>query len=105
RELPYDHVLAPIQESQEFYSASGLVDYIFNKQETCYSPLELKNFLDSHNLEFLGFHKISNVHQQQYSEMFPDDTSRVNLDHWETYEIEYPSVFTGMMQFWCCKKS
>jgi len=104
RGLPFHHPVAPIQESLEFYSASGLVDYIFNKQETQYTPLGLQKLLDEHGLKFLGFHQIAGVHQHQFQEMFPDGKAMSSLENWEKYETEYPEVFGEMMQFWCCHK-
>ncbi|MBL4838153.1 MAG: methyltransferase domain-containing protein [Kordiimonadaceae bacterium] len=100
--LPFNHPMASIQKSQDFFSASGLHDYIFNKSELRYTPASLKSLLADHGLRFIGFHSIRGDTKQKYQALFPSDTAMADLDNWEKFEQLHPETFDNMMQFWCC---
>jgi len=104
RDLPDDHPVKPVENSREFYSASGLHDFVFNMHELRFTPLELKNLLEQNGLEFIGFDIKRGDHKKLYLKQFPDDAQMTNLDNWDRLEQENPSIFDGMMQFWCCLK-
>lgn len=102
RDLPFYHSAARVALTQEFYSTSGLHDYIFNKREICYTPVSLASLLKQHNLRFLGFHSIRPDYEEKYRQYYPDDPEMTNLENWDKFEEKYPDVFGEMMQFWCC---
>ncbi len=102
KSLPDDHALKSLQETREFYSISGLHDYIFNVHEVTYTPLELKTFLDTANLKLLGIDGEKSGVSNQYLAQYPDDTAMKNLDNWEEFEKQNPDCFSGMMHFWAC---
>ncbi|MBV1900191.1 MAG: class I SAM-dependent methyltransferase [Kordiimonadaceae bacterium] len=102
--LPFNSPMASIQKSQEFFSASGLHDYIFNKREIRYTPANLKSLLADHGLRFIGFHGMRGDTKQKYQALFPSDTAMADLDSWEKFEQLHPETFDNMMQFWCCAK-
>jgi len=104
RELESGHPVKAIANSREFYSASGLHDYVFNTHEIHFTPKKLKALLSENDLEFIGFDLRRSEFKTLYQERFPDDTSMTNLDNWDTMETEYPDMFAGMMQFWCSVK-
>jgi len=104
RELPNDHPAKPIERSREFYSASGLHDFVFNTHELRYTPLELKTLLEQNDMEFIGFDIKRGDHKTLYHNRFPDDIMMTNLENWDALEQDHPTVFDGMMQFWCHKK-
>ncbi|MCK0068721.1 class I SAM-dependent methyltransferase [Kordiimonas laminariae] len=102
KNLPEDHKLKSLQETREFYSVSGLHDYIFNVHEVTYTPLELKSFLDAANLKLLGIDGEKSGVSNQYLAQYPDDTAMKNLNNWEEFEKQNPDCFSGMMHFWAC---
>ena len=103
RGLPDDHPAKPVTQSREFYSASGLHDYVFNIHEVRYSPLQLKTLLEDQRLEFLGFDVPRGDLTTAYKARFPNDKAMVNLENWDTLEADSPDLFEDMMQFWCRK--
>ena len=104
RDLPEDHPVKPIANSREFYSASGLHDFVFNTHELRYTPLQVADLLDSHDLEFVGFDMAHPNQVSAYKTQFPEDSLMTNLENWDTFEQNNPSLFEAMMQFWCVRK-
>ncbi len=64
----------------------------------------LANFLNAHNLNFLGFETGSLV-TRSYKIRFPNDPSTTDLNNWHIYEEENPETFLGMYQFWIQKNT
>jgi hypothetical protein len=56
--------------------------------------------LEKHDLTFIGFAGIDN---QEFRKRNPNDGSLRNLDLWHAFEIENPTTFVGMYQFWVQK--
>jgi len=104
RLLPDNHPVKPITNSREFYSTSGLHDFVFNSHELRTSPLELKQLLDQHGLEFIGFDIPRGDLIAEYKARFPQDPNMTNLENWDAFEKDNPTTFKEMMQFWCIKK-
>jgi len=104
RQLPVDHPVKPVADSREFYSASGLHDYVFNTHELRYTPLQLKALLDDHGLIFIGFDIGRGDYIAAYKVRFPDDPTLSDLENWDQFEQDVPDVFEDMLQFWCIKK-
>lgn len=105
RALPEDHPAKAVMYSRDFYSASGLHDFVFNKHELRYSPAGLKELLEAHNLQFLGFDLAQGEIAAQYLELFPGDPGMTDLDNWDQFEDQHPDTFGDMMQFWCTAKN
>ena len=108
----YRHHLLELNESQElqyawkgidFYSMSACRDLIFHVQEYRMRLDEIAQFLDAHQLKFLGF-DIERGIIESYKLRFPDDPSTSNLKCWHIYEQENPHTFTAMYQFLVQKK-
>ena len=108
----YRHHLLGLNESQElqyawkgvdFYSMSACRDLIFHVQEHRMELNEIAQFLDAHQLKFLGF-DIERGVLESYKIRFPDDPSTSNLKYWHIYEQENPHTFTAMYQFLIQKK-
>ena len=100
--LPDDHQFKSLQHTREFYSISGLHDYIFNVHEITYTPLELKELLAQAKLKLLGIDGEKSGVARQYLEQYPDDPAMKNLDNWEEFEKQHPDSFKGMIHFWAC---
>ena len=103
RSLPEGHKIKSIEKTRDFYSVSGLHDYVFNRHEITYTPLQLQNLLEDQPLNFVGFHFTSGDYVNQYASRFPEDEAQTNLSNWELLDKETPDMFSGMMQFWVQK--
>ena len=64
----------------------------------------IDQFLDAHQLKFLGF-DIERAVLESYKLRFPGDPAASNLKYWHIYEQENPHTFTSMYQFLVQKKS
>ncbi len=92
-------------ESDDFYSMSGTVDLLFHEYETQFTPLKLRKLCDQHGLQFLGFSSLSNEVKKAFIEHQGDDADFTNLEQWEAFEIDHPTTFSRMYQFYCQKLS
>ena len=86
----------------DFFTMSTCRDLLFHVQETRFTLPEIAGFLKENGLKFLGFVLPEPV-QKRYSERFPDDPARTNLEHWDQFERENPDSFISMYQFWVQK--
>lgn len=99
--LPPASEFAEVIETRDFFSVSGLHDYVFNVQEATYTPLELKDLLEKGGLEFLGFDLPSTDVAHGYASVNPADRFMSDLEAWDRFEAEHPGTFSLMFQFWC----
>ncbi len=103
KETPEDHELKKILFFNDFYSISMMRDLLFHAHEDPFTILRIKKDIEDLGLEFAGFSTLGAQTIRQYREMFPDETTLLDLDNWSAYEEKYPDTFTGMYQFWCRK--
>jgi len=68
-------------------------------QEYRYSINEIKEILDSFNLEFLGF-LLDHSIKKKYANEFKNDKSQTNLLNWNNFEEKNQNTFREMYQFW-----
>lgn len=101
--LPDAHLAHGVVDSPEFHTLDGLHDLIFNVQESRTSPAGLKKLLAGSGLMFLGFDVSDPAAKAAYARAHPADPLMRDLDNWETFEQNNPSVFAEMYQFWCRK--
>jgi tetratricopeptide (TPR) repeat protein/SAM-dependent methyltransferase len=87
----------------DFYTMSECRDLIFHVQEHRHTIPLIKESLEELGLNFIGFSLEPRV-VGQYRARFPEDQSRTNLDLWNVFENENPSIFTGLYQFWVQKR-
>lgn len=100
-EVPSDQAVSKVVETRDFFSMSGLHDYVFNVQEQAYTPLGLKSFLGQAQLEFLGFDLPTMDVDIDYRKVNPADRFLTDLEAWEHFEVDHPDTFAAMFQFWC----
>jgi len=98
--MALDYVIGGV----DFYSTSTCRDLIFHVQEHRLQLDTIAQFLDNHQLKFLGF-DIERGVLESYKNRFPDDPSASNLKYWHMYEQENPHTFTSMYQFLVQKSS
>jgi hypothetical protein len=94
--------LAKIAERLDFFSTNCCRDLLFHVQEYQCTLPEINEFIRQNQLEFLGFNLPGSV-LQNFRERFPIDRTLTNLTLWHDFEIENPSTFEGMYQFWVRK--
>jgi 2-polyprenyl-3-methyl-5-hydroxy-6-metoxy-1,4-benzoquinol methylase len=97
-----DGAAAKVVNWPDFFSTSPCRDLLFHVQEHQFTLPEVDIFLRENRLVFLGFDLPSGV-LQNFRQRFPDHGTMTNLALWHTFEVENPSLFTGMYQFWIRK--
>jgi len=86
----------------DFFSTSRCRDLLFHVQERQFTLPEIADFLRENELEFLGF-DLPGGALQNFRQRFPNYGTITDLTHWHTFELENPSLFAGMYQFWIRK--
>jgi tetratricopeptide (TPR) repeat protein/SAM-dependent methyltransferase len=99
-----DRSLSKVTELADFFSTSGCRDLLFHVQEHHLNLPEISLFLRQNGLKLLGFELPGRV-LRDFRHRFPNDKTMTDLDLWHTFEIENPSIFAGMYQFWIQKIS
>ncbi|MBT8521732.1 tetratricopeptide repeat protein [Polynucleobacter paneuropaeus] len=82
----------------DFYSMSACRDLVFHVQEHRMRLDKIDQFLEKHQLKFLGF-DIDRPSFKSYKINFPDDPFGLNLKNWHIFENENPHTFRLMYQF------
>ncbi|WP_136416257.1 tetratricopeptide repeat protein [Herbaspirillum sp. ST 5-3] len=88
---------------RDYYETSGCRDLLFHVQEHRFTLPMIKDAIEQFDLDFVGF-LLSPAIGRRYSERFPDDQPRTNLDNWHVFENENPDTFVGMYQFFVQKR-
>lgn len=97
-----DHGLigeARLAANLDFYSISGCRDLVFHPQETSFTIPDLARMIDKLGLRFLGFSFPSPAFLDGYRGRFPDDPAATNLDNWDRFERQNPTLFSRMYIF------
>jgi SAM-dependent methyltransferase len=97
-----DDSLKSLIRSDDFFSASECRDLLFHVQEHQITLPEIKSFLAESNLQFTGFN-LDRAALQRFATRFPGPSALLDLDCWHRYEVETPSTFLGMYQFFVRK--
>ena len=100
QDLMADERFQSLLTRKDFYATSDCRDLLFHVQECRFTPLQIKEILDTLGLTFIGFEPRD---FRQYLMCFPEDTAKTNLENWEAFEIENPGTFPNMFQFWVQK--
>ena len=82
-----------------FWNLSGVRDLVFHEQEYRYCIEELIEIIKLFKFEFLGF-VIQKDILDYYTEKFPYDNNKTDLENWDKFEKSHPEIFGGMYQFW-----
>jgi SAM-dependent methyltransferase/tetratricopeptide (TPR) repeat protein len=94
REQRWEMVL----NSNDFYSASGCRDLLFNVMEHRFSLPEIAAFLNEHELVFHGF-ELDDAVIEKFRQRYLGADALTNLDCWNAFEIDNPKTFRGMYVF------
>ena len=87
----------------DYYSLSECRDLLFHVQEHQLNLPEIKKWLDSAGMEFLGFFNADDS-IRKYRQLFPQDPAATNLDLWAAYEEKNPDTFASMYRMWLKKR-
>jgi SAM-dependent methyltransferase/Tfp pilus assembly protein PilF len=90
-------------QNGDFFASSALRDLVFHVQEHEFSLAEISRMLDDQDLTFLGFIGLSRAVRNAYANFAPDDESQRDLEAWSLFEMQAPTTFAGMYQFWVRK--
>jgi SAM-dependent methyltransferase len=85
-------------EAADFYSMSGCRDLLFHIMEHRFTISRIKSFLEENSLSFLGF-DLDPRTIEHFRMQFPGNTALLDLDNWQTFEVENPQVFRRMYVF------
>ena len=96
-----DRELAPLLQSEDFFSMSGCRDLLFHVQEQHFTVLEIWRALDQLDLRFCGFDPPNDAVLQGFAREYPDPGASLDLERWDRFEQANPDIFAGMYQFWC----
>ena len=101
--LPEEHPAHSVLLLRDFYSISGCRDLLMHVQEKHFTLRDIADSLDQLNLRFVGF--LCDVQLlSRFRSMFPGDAALSDLVLWDRFEEANPGSFSGMYQFWCCRK-
>jgi len=102
--LGEDSPVHAVSRRADFFSTSNCRDLLFHVQEHRFTLPRIKQFMNEYKLQMLGFDTDLAV-LQHYSESFPDDSARTDLDNWHIYEQQNPHTFARMYQFYVQKQT
>ena len=94
--------LRALTHMSDYYYLNMYRDLLFNVQEERFDIPRIKADLKTLGLQFEGF-KVPPPVVKHYRQLFPDDPTGVNLDHWHSYEQANPDTFLECYAFWCRK--
>ena len=92
-----------IVSNPDFYCLSGLRDLLFHVQEHRFTISEIKESLAQLGLDFCGFEFRSDKKVDKFKSQNIAQNAIYDLDKWDVFEKENPTIFFGMYQFWCQK--
>jgi 2-polyprenyl-3-methyl-5-hydroxy-6-metoxy-1,4-benzoquinol methylase/Flp pilus assembly protein TadD len=96
-----DAAMKSISQYPDYFAMSSCRDLLFHVQEHHTTIPEIKAFLTANDLGFIGFDGPMNA---RYAERYPADRAMTDLDCWHQFELEQPTTFLNMYQFWVQKR-
>ena len=95
--------LASLTRFTDFFTTSECRDLLFHVQEARLSIPLIKAFIMNHKLRFIGFEFGRPLLQQYRNHFAASGWAWTDLDRWHSFEVDNPSTFSGMYQFWIQK--
>ena len=92
--------LFPLTTWSDFYCLSEFRDLVFHVQEHRFTLLQIQGLLKKLRLNFAGFELINN---KEFIDQNSAPEALYDLEIWHNFEVENPTYFSGMYQFWCQK--
>ena len=98
-----DGNFSTIVSRPDFFNTSGCRDLLFNPVEHQYTLPEVKQLIEGHNFNFLGFIGVQELYKSQFDQMFPLDKARTSINNWDVIEHANTNMFDSMYQFYVQK--
>ena len=95
--------MAGIHNSTDFFSLSECRDMLFHVQEHRFTLPQVEDALLDLKLKFLGFELDNQKAMRRFRKSHPSKPALISLSLWHKFELENPSTFGAMYQFWCKK--
>jgi SAM-dependent methyltransferase len=89
---------------KDFSSTSGCRDLLFHVMEHQFTLPQIGAFLETNNLDFLGFEQLPPDVREQFERQFSESTAIRDLASWHTFEQTHPLTFANMYCFWIQKR-
>lgn len=94
--------LQSVIQWNDFFATSECRDLLFHVREQQTTLREIRAFLAANHVQFSGF-MLDAPTLQRFVGRFPEPAALTDLDCWEDFEIQEPSTFAAMYQFWIQK--
>ena len=94
--------LKSVMNHNDFFSTSECRDLLFHVQEHCFNLNQIDELLKVCGLTFLGFEFTDESMKNFYRLSMPEH-NEFSLQSWHKFELQNPSFFSGMYQFWAIK--
>jgi len=85
---------------EDFYDTGGCRDLLFHVKERRFTLRQIKASLAELQLDFVKFNLDSTV-QHRYALRYPGELAQADLNSWTQFEVENPTTFLGMYNFYC----
>ena len=82
---------------------SGCRDLLFNVMEHRFDIPQIRHFVETQGLQFLGFEQLPPGTLDQFRQRYPEPASTRDLAAWHSFEQEHPQTFANMYLFWVQK--
>jgi SAM-dependent methyltransferase len=92
------------ETTADFFSMGDVRDLIFHEQEHRFDIPTIKQYLDALGLEFGGFLLEDRDVAREFHRLYPASAQWLDLDCWAAFELQHPSTFYRMYQFYCLKR-
>jgi 2-polyprenyl-3-methyl-5-hydroxy-6-metoxy-1,4-benzoquinol methylase len=89
---------------EDFYDTSGCRDLLFHAKEHRFTLRQIKECLAELELDFLKFN-VDLAVQQRYTLRYPGELARADLNCWTQFEVENPSTFLTMYNFYAHRRA
>lgn len=87
----------------DFYNTSEFRDLLFHTQESQYTLIDIKEVIQSLDLNFIALF-VDQDKQLLFRSEYPEGDIH-DLTLWNNVEMKFPKLFASMYAFWCQKKS
>jgi len=84
---------------EDFYDTSGCRDLLFHAKEHRFTLRRIKEILAELELDFVKFN-VDPAVQQRYALQYPGELARADLNCWTQFEVQNPSTFLAMYNFY-----
>ena len=95
--------VAEIFDKNDFFSTSECRDLLFHVQEHRFTVPQIEKALNELELDFLGFEISEYAMLSKFQQVHPQNSDLSSLPLWHQFELQNPTTFTGMYEFWCRK--